>query len=144
LTGTFDAAVERLDELAELGVTAVEVMPIASVAGTRNWGYDGIAWFAPSATYGGPAGFKRVVDAAHRRGLGVILDVVYNHFGPEGNYLPLVTGNRIFNERHRTDDLHRQVRRLAAGDRDSYFRSYGGAVADVVATLRRGWYFEGQ
>jgi len=85
--GTFDAAIERLDHLADLGVTAVEVMPVAQFPGSRNWGYDGVHPFAVQHSYGGPAGFKRFVDACHGRGLAVILDVVYNHLGPEGNYL---------------------------------------------------------
>ncbi|MBW3562302.1 MAG: malto-oligosyltrehalose trehalohydrolase [Actinobacteria bacterium] len=82
--GTFDAATERLDELAELGITAIEVMPIAQFPGGRNWGYDGVLPFAAQDTYGGPDGFRRFVDACHARGLAVVLDVVYNHFGPEG------------------------------------------------------------
>jgi maltooligosyltrehalose trehalohydrolase len=85
--GTFDAAIERLDDLAELGVTAVELMPVAAFPGVRNWGYDGVFPFAAQASYGGPAGLQRLVDACHRRGLAVILDVVYNHLGPEGNVL---------------------------------------------------------
>jgi maltooligosyltrehalose trehalohydrolase len=100
--GTFDAAVERLDDLARLGVTAIELMPVAEFSGTRNWGYDGVGLFAPESAYGGPEGLRRLVDAAHRRGLGVILDVVYNHLGPEGNYLPAVTGGRFFTDRHHT------------------------------------------
>jgi maltooligosyltrehalose trehalohydrolase len=100
--GTFDAAVERLDHLARLGVTAIELMPVAEFSGTRNWGYDGVGLFAPESAYGGPEGLRRLVDAAHRRGLGVILDVVYNHLGPEGNYLPAVTGGRFFTDRHHT------------------------------------------
>ncbi|HEU5040378.1 MAG TPA: malto-oligosyltrehalose trehalohydrolase [Gemmatimonadales bacterium] len=236
--GTFDGAIERLDHLVRLGVTAIEVMPIAEFAGSRNWGYDGVALFAPEASYGGPEGFRRLVDAAHRAGLGVILDVVYNHLGPEGNYLPAVTGGRFFTSRHHTpwgdavnydgpdsapvrdfviqnalhwareyrvdglrldathaivddspvhilreiadrlhalsprriviaederhdprlalpaaeggygldgtwaDDLHHQLRRLTAGDREGYFAKYGGTVAQVVDTLRRGWSFE--
>lgn len=100
--GTFDAAIARLDELAELGVTAIEPMPVASFPGTRNWGYDGVGLFAPHAGYGGPEGLRRLVDAAHARGLGVILDVVYNHLGPEGNYLHAFTGGRYFTGRHRT------------------------------------------
>ena len=236
--GTFEGAIERLDHLARLGVTAIEIMPIAGFAGARNWGYDGVSLFAPQATYGGPEGFRRLVDAAHRAGLGVILDVVYNHLGPEGNYLPAVTGGRFFTGRHRTpwgdavnydgpdsgpvrdfvlqnalhwaqeyrvdglrldathaifddspvhilreiadrlhalsprrmaiaederhdprlvqppaeggygidgvwaDDLHHQIRRLTAGDREGYFAKYGGTVAQVVDTLRRGWSFE--
>jgi len=85
--GTFDAAIERLGYLKELGVTALEIMPVGEFSGSRNWGYDGVDWFAPSHSYGGPEGLRRLVDAAHRQGLGVLLDVVYNHFGPEGNYL---------------------------------------------------------
>ena len=84
--GTFDAAIARLDELARVGVTTVELMPVASFPGPRNWGYDGVGLFAVHDAYGGPAGMRRFVDAAHARGLGVCLDVVYNHFGPEGCY----------------------------------------------------------
>ncbi len=238
--GTFDAAAERLDALAELGVTALEIMPVANFPGARNWGYDGVNLFAPATAYGGPEGMRRLVDAAHRKGLAVILDVVYNHFGPEGNYLPALTGGRIFTERHHTpwgaavnfdgfdsgpvrdlvlqnalhwaheyhvdglrldathailddsprhilreiagrlhaldrprvviaedernerrvvlpeeegglgldavwaDDLHHQLRRLATGDREGYFASYSGTIPDLAATLRKGWFFEGQ
>jgi maltooligosyltrehalose trehalohydrolase len=86
--GTFDAACARLPELAELGVTAVELMPVAEFPGTRNWGYDGVDLFAPQSSYGGPPGLQRFVDACHRCGIACVLDVVYNHVGPEGNYLP--------------------------------------------------------
>jgi maltooligosyltrehalose trehalohydrolase len=85
---TFDAAIERLDHLVELGVTHVEVLPVNDFNGVWNWGYDGVDWYAVHETYGGPDGLKRFVDAAHRRGLAVVLDVVYNHLGPSGNYLP--------------------------------------------------------
>jgi maltooligosyltrehalose trehalohydrolase len=85
--GTFAAAAQRLDALARLGVTAVELMPLAQFPGARNWGYDGVYPFAVQDSYGGPEALKRLVDACHRRGLAVILDVVYNHLGPEGNYL---------------------------------------------------------
>jgi len=85
--GTFAAAVERLDYLADLGVTAVELMPVAAFPGARNWGYDGVLAFAPATCYGTPEDLKRLVDEAHARGLMMLLDVVYNHFGPEGNYL---------------------------------------------------------
>src|SRR4051812_11631131 len=238
--GTFDAAIGKLDALAALGITAIEVMPIASFAGTRNWGYDGVLLYAPSATYGGPQAFKRFVDAAHARNLGVILDVVYNHFGPAGNNLAAITGGKFFTDRHKTpwgdginydgpdsgpvrrfmrdnalywaheyhvdglrldathtivdespvhllreisddlhalprprlviaedernerrvvlppeedgygldavwaDDLHHQIRRLAAGDSEGYFRSYGGTANEVAATLQKGWFHEGQ
>ncbi len=87
--GTFASAVERLDHLVDLGVTHVELLPVNGVNGTHNWGYDGVAWFAVHEPYGGPDGLKALVDACHQRGLAVILDVVYNHFGPSGNYLPL-------------------------------------------------------
>ncbi|MDE1162964.1 MAG: malto-oligosyltrehalose trehalohydrolase [Acidobacteriaceae bacterium] len=84
--GTFDSAIQRLDYLAELGVTHLELLPVAGFAGDRGWGYDGVALFATHEAYGGPDGLKRFVDAAHAKGLSVILDVVYNHFGPVGNY----------------------------------------------------------
>ncbi|MCW2603000.1 MAG: putative glycosyl hydrolase [Pseudonocardiales bacterium] len=87
--GTFDSAVERLDHLVDLGITHVEVLPVAGVNGSWNWGYDGVDWYAVHDPYGGPDAFKRFIDACHRRGLAVVLDVVYNHFGPSGNYLPL-------------------------------------------------------
>ncbi len=85
--GTFEGAIDRLDELVELGITAVELMPVAAFPGDRNWGYDGVQPFAVHEAYGGPDGLKRFVRACHRRGLAVVLDVVYNHLGPEGNYL---------------------------------------------------------
>lgn len=85
--GNFDGVIGRLDYLAYLGVTALELMPVADFPGRHNWGYDGVLQFAPDATYGRPEDLKRLVAAAHARGLMVLLDVVYNHFGPEGNYL---------------------------------------------------------
>jgi maltooligosyltrehalose trehalohydrolase len=85
--GTFDAAIEKLDHLVDLGVTAIELMPVVEFPGDRGWGYDGVDLFAPHHAYGGPGGLKRLVDAAHSRGLAVIMDVVYNHLGPSGNYL---------------------------------------------------------
>ncbi len=86
--GTFDAAVERLGHLVDLGVTVVEVMPVNAFDGVRNWGYDGVLWYAVHEPYGGPDGLQRFVNACHARGLAVALDVVYNHLGPSGNYLP--------------------------------------------------------
>src|SRR5438309_8185591 len=85
--GTFAAAAARLPALLALGVTAIELMPVAEFPGRRNWGYDGVHLYAPHHDYGGPEGLKQLVDAAHTLGLGVVLDVVYNHVGPEGNYL---------------------------------------------------------
>ena len=86
--GTFDAAINRLDHLTNLGVTHVELMPVTEFSGDRGWGYDGVNLYAPHHAYGGPDGLKRLIDACHARGLAVILDVVYNHFGQSGNYLP--------------------------------------------------------
>lgn len=85
--GTFDAAAKHLEHLASLGLGFVEILPVNAFGGHRNWGYDGVGWYAVQETYGGPAGLRRFVDAAHGLGLGVILDVVYNHLGPSGNYL---------------------------------------------------------
>ena len=85
--GTFEAVIPRLERLRALGVTAIALMPVASFPGARNWGYDGVGLFAPQRTYGGPAGLQRLVDACHARDLAVVLDVVYNHLGPEGHYL---------------------------------------------------------
>jgi maltooligosyltrehalose trehalohydrolase len=85
--GTFAGVIGKLDHLVELGVNAIELMPVAEFAGGRGWGYDGVDLWAPHHAYGGPEGLKRLVDAAHRKGLAVLLDVVYNHLGPEGNYL---------------------------------------------------------
>jgi len=99
-SGTFDEAISRLDYLRELGITAVELMPVAQFPGERNWGYDGTYPFAPQNSYGGPDGLKRLVDACHSRGLAVILDVVYNHLGPEGNYLSCF--GPYFTDRYRT------------------------------------------
>ena len=85
--GTFDAIIPRLTTLKDLGVTAIELMPVAQFPGERNWGYDGVYPYAVQASYGGPVGLKRLVDACHQHGIAVALDVVYNHLGPEGNYL---------------------------------------------------------
>ncbi|HEX2079044.1 MAG TPA: malto-oligosyltrehalose trehalohydrolase [Longimicrobium sp.] len=237
--GTFDALIGRLDEIAALGANAVEPMPVAEFPGARNWGYDGVYPYAPESSYGGAEGFRRFVDAAHARGLAVILDVVYNHLGPEGNYLHAVTGGQYFTNRHHTpwgdaidygrrpvrelaiqnalhwaheyhvdglrmdathailddsethllqelstrvraalpadrrfvliaedernerrvllpppegcgldgvwaDDFHHQLRRHTAGDHEAYFGDYTGSVDDIVRTLRRGWFYEGQ
>ena len=99
--GTFNAVVERLDYLVRLGVTAVELMPVADFPGSRNWGYDVVLPFAPDASYGTPEDLKSLVAAAHARGLMMVLDVVYNHFGPEGNYLNEYSP-QFFNPRHQT------------------------------------------
>jgi maltooligosyltrehalose trehalohydrolase len=98
--GTFDGVVKHLDELAALGVTAIELMPVAQFPGDRNWGYDGVYLYAVHPAYGGPTGLARLVDACHARGMAVVLDVVYNHLGPEGNYL--AEFGPYFTDRHRT------------------------------------------
>ncbi|REF32256.1 malto-oligosyltrehalose trehalohydrolase [Calidifontibacter indicus] len=98
--GTLDSAIGRLDHLADLGVTLVELMPVATFPGTRGWGYDGVDLFAVHEAYGGAAALQRFVDAAHARGLGVCLDVVYNHLGPSGNYLPVF--GPYFTDAHHT------------------------------------------
>lgn len=97
--GTFQAAKERLRYLADLGVTAVQIMPVAQFAGDRGWGYDGVLLYAPHRAYGAPDDMKAFVDAAHAKGLMVLLDVVYNHFGPEGNYLPILAPTFFHDER---------------------------------------------
>ncbi len=99
--GTFDAAIEKLDALRELGITAIELLPIGQFPGARNWGYDGVYVGAAQSTYGGPAGLKRLVDACHARGMALLLDVVYNHLGPEGNYLSSYA-SEYFTDRYRT------------------------------------------
>lgn len=99
--GTFAAAREKLDYLVDLGITAVELMPVHAFPGRWNWGYDPGGYFAPASAYGRPEDFRAFVDAAHGKGLAMFLDVVYNHLGPDGSYLP-VYSDRIFSERHET------------------------------------------
>jgi maltooligosyltrehalose trehalohydrolase len=99
--GTFDGAIKHLGHLAELGVDAIELMPVAEFSGDRGWGYDGVDLFAPHHAYGGPDALKRLIDAAHAGGLGVVMDVVYNHLGPAGNFLPEF--GPYFSAQHRTN-----------------------------------------
>jgi maltooligosyltrehalose trehalohydrolase len=99
--GTFDSLIGRLDDIHSLGVTAIEIMPIADFPGNRNWGYDGVSLFAPANAYGGPEALRRLVNAAHQRGLAVVLDVVYNHLGPDGNYLQQFS-TTYFTSHHKT------------------------------------------
>ncbi len=99
--GTFAGVLERLDYLADLGITALELMPVADFPGKRNWGYDGVLPFAPDSSYGRPEDLKQLVQSAHQRGIMILLDVVYNHFGPEGNYLNSYAP-QFFTDRRRT------------------------------------------
>lgn len=99
--GTYRAAIDKLDELVDTGITAIELMPLADFIGSRNWGYDGVLWYAPDSAYGRPEDLKALIDAAHARGLMVFLDVVYNHFGPEGNFLGGYAP-QFFTEHHHT------------------------------------------
>jgi maltooligosyltrehalose trehalohydrolase len=138
--GTFDAAIGRLEELAQLGITAVEVMPIATFPGNRNWGYDGVFTYAPHRVYGGPEGFARFVAAAHAAGLGVILDVVYNHVGPGHR---LADFGPYFTDRHDTfwgdalDYEQRYVREWAIQNAELWIRDYGvdGLRLDAVHAI---------
>ncbi len=98
--GTFEAIIPRLKELCDLGITAVELMPVGQFPGPRNWGYDGVHLYAAQNSYGGPHGLRKLVDACHAHGLAIVLDVVYNHLGPEGNYL--AEFGPYFTDRYRT------------------------------------------
>jgi maltooligosyltrehalose trehalohydrolase len=143
--GTFAAAAEKLPYLKDLGVTVIEVMPVAATPGTRNWGYDGVSPYAVQANYGGPAAFRRFVDAAHELGLAVMLDVVYNHLGPEGNYLSMF--GPYFTAHHKTpwgdainydDEGCGQVRRYVVNNALYWIREYhlDGLRLDAVQTIK--------
>jgi maltooligosyltrehalose trehalohydrolase len=143
--GTFDAAIDRLDHLVELGVSHVEVMPVCAFDGPHGWGYDGVAPWSVHEPYGGPDGFKRFVDAAHRAGLAVLLDVVHNHLGPSGNYLRQF--GPYFTDRYRTpwgdavnlDDAGSdEVRAFLLGSIDAWLRHFhvDGLRLDAVHELR--------
>ncbi len=143
--GTFDGAIGKLDYLKQLGITAIELMPVAACPGRRNWGYDGVSPYAVQANYGGPEGLKRLVDAAHRAGLAVMLDVVYNHLGPEGNYLPKF--GPYFTSSHKTpwgDAVNydstgcEQVRRYVIENALYWIREYhlDGLRLDAVQTIQ--------
>ena len=138
--GTFAAAAARLPDLAALGVTAIEIMPVAAFPGDRNWGYDGVALFAPAACYGRPEDLQALVAAAHAHGIAVLLDVVYNHFGPEGNYLPLYAP--IFTQKHHTpwgpavnydDEGSAMVRAFAVENALFWLEAYGFDGLRLVA-----------
>ena len=129
--GTFDAAIERLDHLVDLGVDLVELLPVSAFNGDHGWGYDGVCWYAPHEPYGGPDGLKRFVDACHNRGLGVVLDVVYNHFGPSGAYAPMFApylnraGSNPWGDSVNLDGpLSDEVRRYIIGSAVGWLRDY--------------------
>jgi maltooligosyltrehalose trehalohydrolase len=139
--GTFDAAISELGRLRALGVTAVELMPVATFPGERGWGYDGVYIYAPHAAYGGPEGLARFVDAAHREGLGVVLDVVYNHIGPGGDAIGAF--GPYFTDAHHTfwgdaiDYAQRGVREWAIGNAELWTRDYriDGLRLDAVHAI---------
>jgi maltooligosyltrehalose trehalohydrolase len=142
--GTFDAAIARIDHLVDLGITHLEIMPVAEFDGARGWGYDGVDLFAPKHSYGGPDGLKRLVDASHARGLAVILDVVYNHFGPAGSYVGEF--GPYFTERYNTpwgkavnldDKGSDEVRRFLCDNALAWLRDYhfDGLRLDAVHAL---------
>jgi maltooligosyltrehalose trehalohydrolase len=142
--GTFAGAIEHLDHLVELGVDAVELLPVAEFSGKRGWGYDGVDLFAPHHAYGGPDGLKALVDACHAAGIGVVMDVVYNHLGPAGNYLPEF--GPYFSDRHTTnwgDALNYdgpdsgEVRRFVIDNALSWLRDYhiDGLRLDAVHAI---------
>jgi maltooligosyltrehalose trehalohydrolase len=141
--GTFDSAIPYLDHLVQLGVDLIEVMPVNAVDGPRNWGYDGVGWYAVTENYGGPDAFKRFVDACHARGLGVILDVVHNHLGPSGAYLdrfgPYFAGSNIWGPTLNLDGPHSdEVRRYVIDNVLEWLREYhlDGLRLDAVHALR--------
>jgi maltooligosyltrehalose trehalohydrolase len=141
--GTLDSAIERLGHLRSIGVDLVEVMPVNAFNGTHNWGYDGVDWFAVSEEYGGPAAYQRFVDACHTAGLGVVQDVVYNHLGPSGNYLPLfgpylTTGRNTWGDLVNLDgEGSPEVRRFVLDNARMWFADYhvDGLRLDAVHAL---------
>jgi maltooligosyltrehalose trehalohydrolase len=139
--GTWRAMIEKLDHLAQTGITALELMPLADFAGSRNWGYDGVLWYAPDGVYGRPDDLKTLIDEAHLRGLMVMLDVVYNHFGPEGNYLGRYAP-QFFTEAQTPwgsaiDYRVPEVRAFAVGNALHWLRDYrfDGLRLDAVNTI---------
>jgi maltooligosyltrehalose trehalohydrolase len=141
--GTFSSAIERLDHLVALGVDLVEVLPVNAVDGPRNWGYDGVGWYAVTENYGGPDSFKRFVDACHARRMGVVLDVVYNHLGPSGAYLdrfgPYFAGSNIWGPSINLDGPQSEpVRRFVIDNALMWLRDFhvDGLRLDAVHALR--------
>jgi maltooligosyltrehalose trehalohydrolase len=142
--GTFDAAITRLDHLVDLGLNAIELMPVAEFPGRRGWGYDGVDLFAPHSAYGGPEGLHRLIDACHARGIAAILDVVYNHVGPEGDYLAAF--GPYFTNRYETPwgsafnfdgEDSDEVRRFVLDNAEMWLREYSfdGLRLDAVHAI---------
>jgi maltooligosyltrehalose trehalohydrolase len=142
--GTFDGAITRLEHLQQLGINAIEIMPVAQFPGRRGWGYDGVDLFAPHSAYGGPEGLVRLVRACHARGIAVIVDVVYNHLGPEGDYLGAF--GPYFTERYNTPwgsafnydgENSDEVRRFVLDNAEMWLRDYGcdGLRLDAVHAI---------
>lgn len=152
--GTFAAILPRLPDLKDLGVNAIEIMPVAQFPGDRNWGYDGVFPFATQNSYGGPDDLKRLVDACHAEGLAVILDVVYNYLGPEGNYLadfgPYFTdkyktpwGPAInFDDAFSDDDFHHSLHALLTGERQGYYLDFR-KTRHLADAFRQGFVYSG-
>jgi maltooligosyltrehalose trehalohydrolase len=141
--GTFDAAIGRLDYLADLGIDVVELLPVNAFNGDHGWGYDGVCWYAPHEPYGGPDGLKQFVDACHARGLAVLIDAVYNHFGPSGAYAPrfapvFSTGTNSWGQSLNLDGPHSDgVRRYVIDSALAWLRDYhaDGLRLDAVHAL---------
>lgn len=142
-SGTYDGVAEHLDDLVELGVNALEIMPLSAAPGARNWGYDGVAPYAPNCCYGRPDALKNLVAQAHMRGLAVVLDVVYNHFGPEGNYLREYAAP-FFTDREHTPwgeaidyEGRREVREFVFHNAQYWLEEYGfdGLRLDAVQEI---------
>src|SRR4051812_13000016 len=141
--GTFDGAIERLPYLRELGVDLIELLPVNAFNGEHNWGYDGVGWYAVQESYGGPDGLKRFVDAAHQAGIGVLIDAVYNHFGPSGAYAPqfgpyLSTGANTWGRSLNLDEADSgEVRSFIIDSARQWLRDYhcDGLRLDAVHAL---------
>src|SRR5262249_17327686 len=127
-TGTWEAAARELPELAALGITVLEIMPVADFAGNFGWGYDGVDLFAPTRLYGRPDAFRAFVDRAHALGLGVILDVVYNHFGPDGCYL------KAYSEHYFTDRYPNEW-----GEAINFDGDHSGPVRELIVANAGYW-----
>ncbi len=163
--GTWRAATEQLAELARIGITVVEMMPIADFPGKFGWGYDGVNLFAPSHLYGIPDDLRSFIDRAHSLGVAVILDVVYNHFGPDGNYLGIFSDDYLIREKENeqeakmarprseggddldgmwNDDFHHSAVVALTGRNEAYFNDYSGTPQEFISAAKHGFLYQGQ